>query len=121
MDGVFVTQGVNKGSFAAMVSGPTRGGLAMSSRKRNLDVFGVIGDPTKRKILELVREREWSVNELVEYLETSQPAISKHLRSLREAGLVDVRVDGQRRWYSLRSNRMEPLQDWLAMFLEAKD
>jgi DNA-binding transcriptional ArsR family regulator len=99
-----------------MVSGPTMNGLAVSPRKRATDVFGVIGDPTKRKILELVRDREWCVNELVEYLETSQPAISKHLRSLREAGLVDVRVDGQRRWYRLRADQMEPLQSWLSMF-----
>lgn len=99
-----------------MVSGPTVNGLAIASRKRTLDVFGVVGDPTKRKILELVRDREWCVNELVEYLEVSQPAISKHLRSLREAGLVEVRVDGQRRWYRLRKEQMEPLQSWLSMF-----
>lgn len=99
-----------------MVSGPSIHGLAVQSRKRSLDVFGVIGDPTKRKILELVHDREWCVNEMVEYLEISQPAISKHLRSLREAGLVDVRVDGQRRWYRLRTEQMEPLLSWLAMF-----
>lgn len=88
----------------------------VGSRKRNPDVFTVIGDPTKRKILEMTREREWCVNELVESLEISQPAISKHLRSLREAGLVEVRVDGQRRWYRLKSDRMEPLQSWVKEF-----
>jgi DNA-binding transcriptional ArsR family regulator len=95
---------------------PSMNDLAISSRKRSLDVFGVIGDPTKRKLLELVREREWCVNEMVDHLEISQPAISKHLRSLREAGLVDVRVDGQRRWYRLRTEQMEPLHSWAAMF-----
>jgi DNA-binding transcriptional ArsR family regulator len=85
-------------------------------RRRTPDVFSVIGDPTKRKILEMTREREWCVNELVESLEISQPAISKHLRSLREAGLVQVRVDGQRRWYRLRDDQMEPLQDWVRRF-----
>jgi DNA-binding transcriptional ArsR family regulator len=87
-----------------------------SSRRRSLDVFGVIGDPTKRKILELTRDRERCVNELVELLQISQPAISKHLRSLREAGLMDVRVDGQRRWYSLRAQELEPLHNWVESF-----
>jgi DNA-binding transcriptional ArsR family regulator len=85
-------------------------------RRRALDVFTVIGDPTKRRLLEMTREREWCVNEMVEYLEISQPAISKHLRSLREAGLVDVRVDGQRRWYRLRNDQMTPLLDWTGNF-----
>src|SRR5690606_25305553 len=101
MNGAFVTSAVYKGSLVAMVSGPTRGGLAMSSRKRNLDVFGVIGDPTKRNILELVREREWSVNEIDGYHEASQPVNSKHLRGRRDAGLVELRIEGQRGWYSL--------------------
>jgi DNA-binding transcriptional ArsR family regulator len=87
-----------------------------AGRRRMPDVFTVIGDPTKRKILEMTREREWCVNELVESLGISQPAISKHLRSLREAGLVQVRVDGQRRWYRLRDEQMEPLQDWVRRF-----
>lgn len=90
--------------------------VVLGGRRRTPDVFTVIGDPTKRKILEMTREREWCVNELVESLETSQPAISKHLRSLREAGLVDVRVDGQRRWYRLRLDRMEPLHAWVEEF-----
>jgi DNA-binding transcriptional ArsR family regulator len=87
-----------------------------ASRRRSLDVFGVIGDPTKRRILELTRDREWCVNELVEVLEISQPAISKHLRGLRDAKLVDVRVDGQRRWYSLRSQELGPLHSWVDSF-----
>jgi DNA-binding transcriptional ArsR family regulator len=90
--------------------------MVLGGRRRTPDVFTVIGDPTKRKILEMTREREWCVNELVESLQTSQPAISKHLRSLREAGLVDVRVDGQRRWYRLRKDRMEPLHAWIEEF-----
>lgn len=88
----------------------------IGGRRRTPDVFTVIGDPTKRKILEMTREREWCVNELVESLDISQPAISKHLRSLREADLVEVRVDGQRRWYRLKRDRMEPLQAWIGEF-----
>lgn len=89
---------------------------AYIGRRRAIDVFTVIGDPVKRKLLEMTREREWSVNEMVDHLRISQPAISKHLRALREAGLVDVRVDGQRRWYRLRSSEMEPLQAWIDRF-----
>lgn len=88
----------------------------IGGRRRTPDVFTVIGDPTKRKILEMTREREWCVNELVESLDISQPAISKHLRSLREADLVEVRVDGQRRWYRLKTDRMEPLAAWVKDF-----
>lgn len=88
----------------------------IGGRRRTPDVFTVIGDPTKRKILEMTREREWCVNELVESLDISQPAISKHLRSLREADLVEVRVDGQRRWYRLKTDRMEPLATWVKDF-----
>lgn len=85
-------------------------------RRKAFDVFTVIGDPTKRKILEMTHDREWCVNEMVEYLEISQPAISKHLRSLRDADLVDVRVDGQRRWYRLKGDQMAPLVDWIRSF-----
>lgn len=84
--------------------------------RRSCDVFTIIGDPTKRRILELTRDREWCVNELVENLGLSQPAISKHLRSLREAHLVTVRVDGQRRWYRLIPEEMRPLKEWVSAF-----
>lgn len=98
--------------------GMSEGQEEYGGRRRAPDVFTVIGDPTKRKILEMTREREWCVNELVESLALSQPAISKHLRSLREANLVEVRVDGQRRWYRLREDQMGPLQDWMSHFAE---
>ena len=77
------------------------------------DVFHILADPTKRKILDLVREREWSVGELVNYFGLPQPAVSKHLRALREANMVDVRVDGQRRWYRLRADSLEAVGDWI--------
>ena len=64
-------------------------------------VFEVLAEPRRRQILDLVREGECSVNELVARLEMNQPAVSKHLRVLREAGLVRVRVDEQRRLYRL--------------------
>src|SRR5438445_386125 len=64
--------------------------------------FAVLAEPSRRQILDLLRVRERTVNELVERLRLSQPGVSKHLRVRREAGLVDVRVDAQRRWYQLR-------------------
>jgi DNA-binding transcriptional ArsR family regulator len=93
------------------------GDAVYAGRRREVDVFTIVGDPIKRKLLEMTSQREWSVNEMVEHLGISQPAISKHLRALREAGLVDVRVDGQRRWYSLRQDTLEPLQTWIDGFL----
>lgn len=80
------------------------------------DVFSVIGDPVKRQILHLINGQELTVTQLVNSLGLSQPTISKHLRKLREAGLVDVRVDGQRRWYLLRDAKMQPLKNWIDQF-----
>jgi DNA-binding transcriptional ArsR family regulator len=79
----------------------------------HVDVFHILADPTKRRILDLVREREWSVGELVMYFGLPQPAVSKHLRALREAQLVEVRVDGQRRWYRLRPESLAPVAEWI--------
>lgn len=93
--------------------------VVYAGRRREIDVFTVVGDPVKRRLLEMTSVREWSVNEMVDYLGISQPAISKHLRALREAGLVDVRVDGQRRWYRLRLDELEPLQRWIESFPES--
>jgi DNA-binding transcriptional ArsR family regulator len=80
--------------------------------------FGALSDPARRRILELLRERERPVNELVEQLRLSQPGVSKHLRVLREAGLVSVRPDGQRRWYGLRAEPLAELDAWLAPYRE---
>jgi DNA-binding transcriptional ArsR family regulator len=67
-------------------------------------------------VLDLLREQEHTVNELVDALDMSQPAVSKHLRVLRDAGLVDVRVDAQRRIYSLRAEPLADLDAWLAPY-----
>jgi DNA-binding transcriptional ArsR family regulator len=77
-------------------------------------IFDVIGDPTRRRIIELVSERERSVGELVIELQMAQPAVSKHLRMLREAGVADVRADGRRRYYALCGAPLEELETWLA-------
>lgn len=76
-------------------------------------VFDVLSDPTRRRILDLLRRGELPVGGLVDALEMSQPAVSRHLRVLREAGLVDVRVDAQRRIYRLRPGPLRELDEWL--------
>jgi DNA-binding transcriptional ArsR family regulator len=78
--------------------------------------FAVLADPTRRRILDLLRGREHSVGELVVDLRLSQPGVSKHLRVLREAGLVDVRIDAQRRWYGLRPQPLAEVDAWLAPY-----
>jgi DNA-binding transcriptional ArsR family regulator len=80
--------------------------------------FNALAEPARREILELLRRRERPVGELVERLELSQPGVSKHLRALREAGLVRVRPDGQRRWYGLRAEPLAELDAWLAPYRE---
>ncbi len=80
--------------------------------------FEVLAEPARRQILELLRQRERPVNDLVERLELSQPGVSKHLRVLREAGLVRVRPEGRRRVYGLRAEPLAELDAWLAPYRE---
>ena len=79
-------------------------------------LFDVLTDGSRREILDLLRERERSVGELVDALGLSQPGVSKHLRVLREAGLVKVRIDAQRRWYGLDPQPLAELDAWLAPY-----
>jgi DNA-binding transcriptional ArsR family regulator len=76
----------------------------------------VLADPSRQAILELLRERERTVGELVAHLDHSQPGVSRHLRVLREAGLVASRADGQRRVYSLRPEPLKELDAWLSTY-----
>jgi DNA-binding transcriptional ArsR family regulator len=82
-------------------------------------VFEVLAEPNRRRILDLLREDERSVGDLVTALQLSQPGVSKHLRVLREAGLVDVRVDAQRRVYRLQPEPLRELDEWLAPYRAA--
>jgi DNA-binding transcriptional ArsR family regulator len=79
-------------------------------------LFDVLSDDSRREILDLLLERERSVNELVGSLGMSQPAVSKHLRVLREAGLVKVRIDAQKRWYGLEAKPLAEVDAWLAPY-----
>ena len=78
--------------------------------------FEALADPTRRRILEFLRERPRLVGELVDELKISQPLMSKHLRVLREVGLVRVRQDAQRRWYELRPEPLAEVDAWLTSF-----
>jgi DNA-binding transcriptional ArsR family regulator len=81
-----------------------------------MQTFDVLAEPRRRTILDLLRDGERSVGELVEQMELSQPAVSKHLRVLREAGLVTVRVAAQRRCYRLRPDPLAEVDAWLAPY-----
>lgn len=73
----------------------------------------MLAEPRRRDILDLLRSGERAVGDLVEQLPLSQPTVSKHLKVLREAGLVDVRQDAQRRWYRLRPEPLAEIDSWL--------
>jgi DNA-binding transcriptional ArsR family regulator len=78
--------------------------------------FEVLAEPNRRRILDLLRTAELPVGHLVEELPLSQPAVSKHLRVLREAGLVEVRSDAQRRLYRVRGEPLRAIDEWLAPY-----
>ena len=75
--------------------------------------FEVLAEPNRRRILDLLRADERPVGDLVDALALSQPAVSKHLRVLREAGLVEVRTDAQRRLYRVRAEPLRAVDEWL--------
>lgn len=81
-----------------------------------LAALHALAEPRRLAILELLRDGERPVGELVERLELSQPAVSKHLRVLREVGLVEARADAQRRLYRIRPEPLADLDEWLASY-----
>ncbi|MGA8117912.1 MAG: metalloregulator ArsR/SmtB family transcription factor [Actinocatenispora sp.] len=78
--------------------------------------FEVLAEPRRRQILDLLRDGERPVGDLVDRLGLTQPAVSKHLRVLRAVGLVEVRQDAQRRWYRLRAEPLSEIDAWLAPY-----
>ena len=78
--------------------------------------FDVLAEPSRRRILDLLREGERAVGDLVDELTMHQPAVSKHLRVLRDAGFVEVRADAQRRLYRLRTEPLRSIDEWLAPY-----
>ncbi|MCL2514695.1 MAG: metalloregulator ArsR/SmtB family transcription factor [Microbacteriaceae bacterium] len=87
------------------------------------DIFDIVADSTRREILQVLLDAqdsgngEVSVSQIVQNLELSQPTVSKHLKVLRDAGLVAVREEGQHRFYHLDSSPLEEIDDWLLPFL----
>ena len=82
------------------------------------DAFNAVAEPRRRAILEVLATGERPVNDLVSALGLAQPQVSKHLRVLREVGLVDVRSDGRRRMYRLDGRSLKPIHDWVRTFEE---
>lgn len=90
------------------------------------DIFSVIADATRREILGVLLDRrattgEASVSEIVEALGVAQPTVSKHLKTLRDVGLVDVREEGQHRYYRIDPAPLDEVDDWLMPFVFAGD
>jgi DNA-binding transcriptional ArsR family regulator len=80
------------------------------------DVFNAIAEPQRREILSLLADKEMPVNDIAESLGLKQPQTSKHLRVLKEVGLVDVRKEGKQRLYKLNSQKLIPVYDWVQSF-----
>jgi DNA-binding transcriptional ArsR family regulator len=86
-----------------------------------VNALEALADPTRRRIVELLADEERSAGEIASHFPTSRPGVSRHLRVLREAGLVHVREDGQRRLYSLEPRPLAELNAWLENRLDALD
>lgn len=90
--------------------------LAKHIKPMAASCFDLLADPTRRQLLDALREGEQSVSTLATRLKMKQPAVSKHLRVLREAGLASARVDAQRRIYRLNPSGLKEVDDWLAPY-----
>ena len=80
------------------------------------DPFNAIAEPQRRQILDLLAQGERPVNDIAESLGLKQPQVSKHLRVLKEVGLVSVRGEGQQRHYRLNANGLKPIHEWVMPF-----
>lgn len=88
----------------------------MARAATTADAFNAVGEPRRRQILDVLARGERSVNDLVAELELAQPQVSRHLRVLREVGLVDVRDRGRQRMYRLNGDRLRPIHDWVKRY-----
>jgi DNA-binding transcriptional ArsR family regulator len=80
------------------------------------DVFNAVAEPRRREILDLLMEGERPVNDIVARLDLGQPQVSKHLKVLREVGLVDARDEGRLRVYRLNGQGLKPIHDWVSAY-----
>jgi DNA-binding transcriptional ArsR family regulator len=88
----------------------------MARAATTTDAFNAVAEPRRRQILDLLADGERSVNELVQLLGIIQPLVSKHLRVLREVGLVEVRDDGRQRLYRVNGQALKPIHDWIQRY-----
>jgi DNA-binding transcriptional ArsR family regulator len=88
----------------------------MARAATTTDAFNAVAEPRRRQILDLLVGGERSVNDLVAELDLAQPLVSKHLRVLREVGLVDVRDDGRQRLYRLNGQSLKPIYEWVKQY-----
>jgi len=88
----------------------------MARAATTTDAFNAVAEPRRRQILDVLAEGERPVNDLVTLLGLAQPQVSKHLRVLREVGLVDVREEGRQRMYRLNGQPLKPIHDWVSNY-----
>jgi DNA-binding transcriptional ArsR family regulator len=88
----------------------------MARAATTTDAFNAVAEPRRREIIDLLAQGERPVNDLVAQLGLAQPQVSKHLRVLREVGLVDVRDEGRRRLYRLNGQGLKPIHDWVSAY-----
>ena len=88
----------------------------MARAATTTDAFNAVAEPRRRQILAALADGQRSVSELVAVLDMSQPLVSKHLRVLREVGIVTVREDGRQRLYQLNGSALKPIYDWVKDF-----
>lgn len=91
----------------------------MARAATTTDAFNAVAEPRRRKILDLLADGERPVNHLVRQLRLGQPQVSKHLRVLREVGLVTVRDDGRHRLYRLNGRPLKSIHDWVKNYEQA--
>jgi DNA-binding transcriptional ArsR family regulator len=85
----------------------------MARAATTADAFNAVAEPRRRQILDVLAGGERPVNDLVRELDLNQPQVSKHLRVLREVGVVDVREAGRQRLYRLNGHALRPIHDWV--------
>jgi DNA-binding transcriptional ArsR family regulator len=88
----------------------------MARAATTTDAFNAVAEPRRREILDALAAGERAVNDLVELLDLAQPHVSRHLRVLREVGLVDVRDSGRQRLYRLNGQSLKPIYDWVRSY-----
>ena len=88
----------------------------MARAATTTDAFNAVAEPRRRQILDVLADGEAPVNDLVARLDLAQPQVSKHLRVLREVGLVEVRGAGRQRMYRLNGRSLKPIHDWVTSY-----